>query len=33
MQEASEDSDNASDLDEDLYNDPETQEIIRNLVL
>ena len=32
-QEAEEDSEDASDLDEELFNDPDTQEIIRNLVL
>ena len=32
-EEAAADSDDASDLDEELYNDPDTQEIIRNLVL
>ena len=33
FQEAEEDSEDASDLDEELFNDPDTQEIIRNLVL
>ena len=32
-QEAEEDSEDGSDLDEELFNDPDTQEIIRNLVL
>ena len=32
-QEAEDDSEDASDLDEELFNDPDTQEIIRNLVL
>ena len=31
--EAEDDSEDASDLDEELFNDPDTQEIIRNLVL
>ena len=33
FQEAEEDSEDASDLDKELFNDPDTQEIIRNLVL
>ena len=32
-EEDNEDSDEVSDLDEELYNDPTTQEIIRTLVL